>query len=283
MGFARARPIADEGAQMPIGDVTTTMTEQPSSDVVESFDRPGSPDYTGLAAMMFGPDMLAGVMPMQQRRDQANWDNVALGSFHEKNLPDQFVVPDAVKRGIDKAYDDSIKSGYYERGGNIVKNYGSGYSTRQGGDTYDDKKDEGTWAPNSKDVGVGQKLVGDYHSHAYRDGREGTFSEQDMAGMVDMDGRISMIRSGSKTFMLTKTREFDAMVKKTDDNDPEAANNKLNAMKKEMMTYYNAAVAKSKARSDAEKWEEAARATAAKYHLGYYQGTGTKLDRAGVK
>lgn len=282
MGFARPRR-SNEAVEVAVPHVTSTLVGEPSAEL-EPFDRPANaPDFTGLVDMMFGPDMFAGVMPMQQRRDEANWHNVGLGSFAEGNLPDQFVMPESVKRGIDKAYAESIKSGYYERGGNIVKNYGAGYSTRQGGDNYDDKKDEGSWGPDSKDVGIGQKLVGDYHSHAYRDGREGTFSEQDMAALVDMAGRISMIRSGSKTFLLTKTREFDAMVKQTEDSDPEEANLKINAMKGQMMRFYNAAVDRSKALSEEEKWEEAARATAAKYHLGYYQGTGTKLDRAGVK
>lgn len=275
--------MTTEGGGRPGSPNVTSDVEQPTDGVLESFERPGAPDVTGLGEMMFGPDMLAGAMPMQQRRDAANWDNVALGKFGEANLPSQFVIPDSVKRGIDKAYAESVKSGYYERGGNIVKNYGSGYSMRQGGVTYDDKDDEGTWAPNSKDVGFGQKLVGDYHSHAYRDGREGTFSEQDMAGMVDMDGRVAMIRSGDKTFMLTKTREFDELVAKTNDNDVEEENHRTNAMKGEMMTYYKSIIAKSKARSEAEKWEEAARATAARYHLGYYQGYGARLDRSGAR
>ncbi len=220
-------------------------------------------------------------MPMAQRRDQANWSQLATGSFGEQNLPSSFTLPDEVKKGVDVAYQRSIDSGFYERGGNIVKNWGSGHSVRHGGTTYDDVNDKNTWGPDEDDRGPGQKIVGDIHSHAYEDGIEGTFSDSDVAGMTDSVGRMSIARSGAQTFMLAKTREFDARVKAIeDDPDFESSHERMLELKRQMHDAYNTAFKAAKG-THAQKLEAAVRATSARFDLGYYKGAGAKLDRVG--
>ncbi len=205
---------------------------------------------------------------------------MAEGVIHERVAPGTVRLPDQVVKGLDEAWARSQKSGHEERGGNIVKTYWGGeYDFRHGGDK--DSTDKDSWMPDRKDKRTGQEFIGTYHTHDYAGEKHeypyGTFSDSDVANIADMEDRLKLVRSGDRTFMLSRTQEFDAMAKKYE-NDPEA----MAAFQMQIRDTYNAAYKKAlggDASRNPEALEAGVRAAAQKYHLLYYSGQGAMLRR----
>lgn len=252
--------------------------------------------------MLFGGRMQAdtGIDYKAQRArlpHDPNWSQMARGSFGEKYLPDEVQLPAAVAQGIDELYEASLKSGHYERGGNIVREYDGDYSVRPGGTNSDDvekkqqaeakKKgkekpitpDKNSWEPDRDDVGWTENFVGHVHTHAYPEpGVTGTFSGPDISGLVTSDEKVSMLKTGADTEMLTSSKEFEARLEALESDDFDEQHEATMALQLEMNQCWER-VFKATKGTHRERTEMATKALAKKYQLGYYSGQGRNLHR----
>jgi hypothetical protein len=171
---------------------------------------------------------------------------------------------------LDKAWSDSLTTPQeQEQGGNVVRTYGGEYKLRRGTDHTGNM-----FEPDPNDVGRTETLVGIAHTHPYRDeGQDhGTFSGQDLGNMVQEDQPLKVLRSGPFTYMIARTREFDAIVARYD-----KANTSFELQKQINATFDKAFDAK--AGDFPEKLEAGVLAVCAEYHLVYYEGQGANLRR----
>lgn len=210
------------------------------------------------------------------------WVSMAEGTIHEDHAPSAVQLPDGVVKGLDRAWDTSQAENHDERGGNIVKTYwGGNYQTRQGGDLRNSDND--TFEPKRTDELPGQKHIGTYHTHDSTHDKQPydtvTFSNSDVANMSTMEDRVKIVRSGKETYMLARTKEFEAMEKQVD-GDTERENEFHDEMHATYLAAYNAVLKGDPANFQAAS-EAGVQAAAAKYHLLYYKGQGARLQRVG--
>jgi hypothetical protein len=102
-----------------------------------------------------------------------------------------------------------------------------------------------------------------------------SFSDVDLVSIVDEDQPLNILRSGRQTYMIARTKEFDALINKN--NDPE----KLSELKLAMRDTYNAAfyAEKHTGAGQPSAVEAGVLAVCSKFHLAYYWGQGQDLDR----
>ncbi len=258
---------------------------------------PGTaPDYRDLAKMMFGetgpsvpakpaPPATAAASARSRLPFDPNWTQMARGRFGEANLPESVALPNDIENGLDHAYKDSLANHGYERGGNLTLTSCGGYQARPGGTNFDDKRNDTTWIPDSHDVGRGQELLGNYHTHVVpeTEGTKGSFSDTDVGGFVTSDEKISLLHSGDTNYLIAKTRESEAMFKaQTSDADPESQHVKEMEYSRDLQELWLETTAHTEGNWE-QKQEAANRAVAQHYHLGYYEGHGATLNRAPKK
>lgn len=192
-----------------------------------------------------------------------NFDKVS-GGVATKDAPDEFELPEAVVKGMQKAWDKSLPGGKsQEQGGIIVKNKDNSYGWKAG-----KAGDSGSFSPNYGDKGADETLVGSGHTHPYDKSEGGftdvSFSGQDIARLVYVEDPISVVQSGDMLFTIIRTTEFDARVKKLD----AAGKKKLfDEITKAWNDTYKATKGKVPERAEA-----ATKATCSKYGLSYYKG-----------
>lgn len=183
-------------------------------------------------------------------------------------------LPPEIVKELDDLWKRSTATNQ-EQGGNIVRTYGGAYDIRVGGHY----SDESTWDPNSDDVGVGQQYIGLAHTHPYQDFAHGTFSPDDLINVADYDQKISLVRSGPMTFMVARTKEFEAMLAQVEkEPDSRKLVERREAFKHQMREVFEAAFTAHKGPFP-EQLEAGVLAVCDRYHLIYYAGQGGALER----
>jgi hypothetical protein len=98
------------------------------------------------------------------------------------------------------------------------------------------------------------------------------FSDADLANLVTQSERVKVVRSGDALFMVSKTEEFEALVK---DKSP----TEKDAVKAAMKKTWNDAFAAAKGKF-IERVEAAVKAVCSKYHLVFYKGKNDHVTKA---
>jgi len=239
--------------------------------------KPASPQHadpatSSAAPAPVDPDLAKRIGP---RGMAAAWDQLAVATADERSTPAYVRLPANIVNELDRAWQDSL-AGKEEReqGGNLVRNMGGSYEIRRGAN-----EDKHMFDQDDNDVGWTQKLVAQVHTHPYRDEKEqvpeqfATFSEGDFDSLMRSDAHMSVLRSGPYTFMLSKTKQFQAMVDATNNDE-----NKLSALAQRMTDVYDKAFDATKG-SFSEKTEAGVLAVCQRFHLVYYSGQGSDLSR----
>jgi hypothetical protein len=176
---------------------------------------------------------------------------------------------------LEQAWQDSLKtSTAQEQGGNLVRNYGGSYEIRRMPNDNPNLFDQ-----DDNDVGRLQTLVGQVHTHPYREEKSrvpeqfASFSDGDFDSLMRSDAHLSVLRSGPYTFILAKTKQFNAMIDPMN-NDPAM----LNAFASRMTAAYNKAADATQG-TFSEKVEMGVLAVCQQFHLVYYEGQGGDLTR----
>ncbi len=198
----------------------------------------------------------------------ANFDRVAKHRMHVADAPKDVELPDAAQKGLQKEWEASRADGHKkEHGGNLVRNKDGSYAWRT---TVGPAKAD-TFIPDEDNVGKDQKLVGFGHTHGYASGAENvSFSDDDIADLVDESQPLNLLQSGKSQFMIARTAEFEAMLKDLDDEG--AAKLRANIAR----TWQAAFKGKEPM---PERAERATEATCRAFKLAYYRGQGGKLAR----
>lgn len=254
---------APSASDLAFGSVGTSAT-QPAPTVDSSTDRAGTRGARR-------PVVAEAPVPISERRKTAGFEQIARSYIQAQGAPDQVKLPASLVKALEQAWRDSLQPDRdREQGGNVVRSYGGDYKLRRGKGDSDDM-----YEPNPNDVGITETLVGTAHTHPYRkEGQEyGTFSGQDLGNMVNEHESFKLVRSGPYTFMMTRTREFDALVKQYEKRGEELE------LSKQITQTFDAAYAASK-RPFPEKLEAGVLAVCARYNLVYYSGQGAELTRA---
>ncbi len=184
------------------------------------------------------------------------------GGVSEATAPEILAIPLALDVAMDAAWS---------------KSFPKGKSQEQGGVLVTDKKGEyvfhpgkagtsGTFTPNRGDIKKNEKLVSIAHTHPYDKSEGGftdvSFSGQDIALMVKHSEKMSFVRSGDHDFLIARTVEFDALVKKAKSKD---------ALFKEVRKHWTD-LYKAGTGTLTDRARAATRATCLKYHLLLYEG-----------
>jgi len=210
-----------------------------------------------------------------ERRKTAGWDQLATATPDERATPEHIRLPPNIVQALETAWQDSLKTKKEtEQGGNLVHRYRGGYEVRR-----KPNDNPGEFDQDDKDVGLGQTLVGQVHTHPYREERDkvpeqfASFSDGDFDSLMRSDAHLSLLRSGPYTFMVAKTKQFEAMVDRLDNQEA-----KLFELAHQMTTVYDKAVDATKS-SFSEKIEAGVMAVCEQFHLVYYEGQGGELSR----
>ena len=189
--------------------------------------------------------------------------------------PESMELPKELTDGMQAAWDASFPGGKsQEQGGILVKTAQGKYEWRAG-----KAGDSGSFTPNTGDLKSGETLIAVGHTHPY-DASEGSttgvaHSGGDIATMIYYDNPIEIVQSGPKTFVVTRTKEFQALVSKAD------TPLKKKALHDEIDAAWNTAFAK--AQGDGVDFvpavEAAVAAVCEKYQLVFYEGAAGKLAR----
>lgn len=213
---------------------------------------------------------------VRKMRAVAGWNQLATAVPNESMTPEHVRIPDNLVQAIDRAWQETIAaSPEQEKGGNIVKNGGSGYDVRR----YDGDANGETFQPSDNDVGWRQNLVGMVHTHPYGEYKQqvpegyASFSEQDFDAFMRSDAHLSVLRSGPFTFMLSKTKQFEELVAATNNDE-----SKLKALGTGMYAAYDEVFDRMKGKFS-ERVEAGILAVCRKFHLVYYEGQGGDLTR----
>ncbi len=206
------------------------------------------------------------------------WVGLAQGSISEAAAPRTVRLPDEVDKDLGTAWNRTVADGN-EHGGNIVRTYGGKYDVRHNG-----SGDPNTFYGDDDDVGIGQDYVGNIHTHP--GAKPETFSDDDIANMADHGRSVSVMRAAeNQTYMLARTKEFDAMVANVEkEKDGEKLMEDRAAFRAQMKGTYEAAyqrALKKDPKDHAAAVEAGTQAAASKYHLAYYSGKGANLNRVG--
>lgn len=125
--------------------------------------------------------------------------------------------------------------------------------------------------------------MGTYHTHPLDSTQAGktldddsTFSETDIANMMDPGKRVSLLRAGKNTHMLARTKEFEKLM--SDYKNPEDMSTDITNVYNQV---YDRVLAGDR-KNHTKALEAAVRATTATFHLAYDSGQGANLTRAGA-
>lgn len=187
---------------------------------------------------------------------------LAKGGVSEKTAPEILAIPLALDLAMDTAWSKSFPKGKsQEQGGVLVTDKQGEYVFHPGkpGTT-------GSFKVNRGDVKKGEKLVSIAHTHPYDKSEGGftdvSFSGQDIALMAKHNEKMSFVRSGDHDFLIARTTEFDALVKKA-----KSKQDLFKEIRKHWTDLYKAAKG-----TLPENARAATRATCLKYHLLLYEG-----------
>ncbi|NVB78895.1 MAG: hypothetical protein HOV81_10905 [Kofleriaceae bacterium] len=208
------------------------------------------------------------------RSKMAAFDQIAVSHTPEASAPSHIRLPPTLVRTLDQLWAETQATNK-EQGGNLVRTYGGKYEFKR---THSSEDNEDSYEPDTKNVGRLDSHVGIVHTHPLDDKRPDgvTFGAVDIVGLVDEDQPLNILRSGINTYVISRTKEFDALVEKTN-NDPE----KLSELRMSMHTTYTAAfqAEKDAGGGPASCVEKGLIAMCRKFHLIYYWGQGQDLHR----
>lgn len=222
-------------------------------------------------ALLRSPTRVAeAAVPMDRRRKVAGFEQIARGHLREAGAPEVIELPASLVDALERAWQAS-DANQQETGGNVVRTYGGKYKLRRGepgtGDMFE---------PDDRDVGWTETRIGTAHTHPYRkEGYDhGTFSSADLVNIVDESEPLKFLRSGSLTYVIARTKEFDALVKRHDQEQT------LDDLKRAMARSYDD-VFDAAPGAFPDKLEASVSAVCNRFHLVYYEGRGAELRRVG--
>lgn len=188
---------------------------------------------------------------------------LSAGGVSEATAPVVVTIPLVLDTGMDTAWSKSFPKGKsQEQGGVLVTDKAGEYVFKAG-----KPGKSGSFDVNRGDVKKGETLVSIAHTHPY-DASEGgftdvSFSGQDIGLMALNKEKMSFVRSGDGDFLMARTTEFDALVKKA-----KSKNALFLEIRKHWTGLYKTGTGDLKAKARA-----ATRATCLKYHLLLYEGS----------
>jgi hypothetical protein len=217
--------------------------------------------------------------PQQQamlaRRKIAGWDQLATAAPDERATPSIITLPPNIVEALEKTWQDTLATKTaHEQGGNLVHKYRGGYEIRRR-----PNEDAGQFDQEDSDVGWLDTLVAQVHTHPYREEKAqvpeqfASFSDGDFDSLLRSDAHLSVLRSGVYTFVLAKTKQFNALVEPMNNEE-----DKLFAFAMRMKATYDAA-AQATPGTLTEQVEAGVLAVCAAFHLVYYEGQGGELQR----
>jgi len=265
-------------AQLAIATASTHSLPRPAPPAVEQSEpiKPAQNPHplsspTNRAAPTVDPDRAKHI----ERGKTAAWEQLARGTPDERSTPENIRLPPNIVQALEKAWQDTLKSKVaYEQGGNLVRNYGGSYELRR-----QSNDNPHMFEQDDNDIGRLQTLVAQVHTHPYREEKAqvpeqfASFSDGDFNSLMRSDAHLSILRSGPYTFILAKTKQFNAMVDRL--NNDEA---KLSAFAARMTAAYDKAAAATQG-SFSVKVEAGVMAVCEQFHLVYYEGQGGDLTR----
>jgi hypothetical protein len=220
--------------------------------------------------------------PMQQIRcmgraknkaniSKTDFDKVAAGNLKKGDAPKKLTIPKEFAEGMKKAWGKSFPGGKsQEQGGILVKNKDGSYEWKAG-----KAGTSGTFSINYGDQDADEALVASAHTHPYDKSEGGytdvSFSGADLANLVSLKENLKMVQSGDGIFVVSRTQEFDAMVKKRNKSEKQK-------LKSEMKKTWNDSFKGAKGKLQ-QRVEVAVKAVCSKYHLVYYKGKGGKVTK----
>ncbi|MBL0219586.1 MAG: hypothetical protein IPQ07_37685 [Myxococcales bacterium] len=269
---AKQHQLAEQGAPAT-ALATPAGTQAPAPYII-----PPGPSPTASEQAYGGPlyDQQPGATARAETKanPRAEFDRLAGGNVHFDKAPDEITLPQAAQKGLQQEWDASKQGtpGAQEHGGNLVRNHDgkSNYAWRSGKPGNDQM-----YSPDYDDVGKGQKLVGVGHTHPYKNGKENvSFSGEDISSVVDESQPINLLQSGKTQYVIARTAEFEASLKKLDDDAKERLKHSIEG------TWYAAFGPDGAALPDGayqQRVERAVRVTCATFDLAYYSGQGGTL------
>jgi hypothetical protein len=218
-----------------------------------------------------GPIRVDSDQGVSDRSKVAGWDQVAAGVAREQSMPSHVRLPKSLVRELDRLWNETVRKDK-EHGGNVVGGRDS-YEFRQ---THDKHDNQDTYNPDLSNVD-GDHHVAIVHTHPTDNDSPDYvgFSDVDLAALVDEEQPLNILRSGTQTYMVARTKEFEALIDKN--NDPE----KLAELKIAIHQTYKAAYGAEKSAGSGEpsRVEAGVLAVCRKFHLIYYWGQGQDLHR----
>ncbi|MBW1880819.1 MAG: hypothetical protein JRJ84_20890 [Deltaproteobacteria bacterium] len=204
---------------------------------------------------------------------RARWafDQVAAGNASVQSPDDVLVLPPELVQGVQAAWDASLPAGRaQEQGGIFVRNSDGSYEWERGA-----PGSAGAFTPNHADVADDETLVGVGHTHPYAAHEGGhtdvSFSGGDIGAMATDPDNLQVVQSGESRFLVSRTAEFDALLAGLDDA------GRL-VLRREIEDFWDRQYTGAPGTLP-EAAEIATRATCERYHLLYYRGRGSALDR----
>ncbi len=187
---------------------------------------------------------------------------LAKGGVGEATAPEIVAIPLSLDVAMDTAWSKSFPKGKsQEQGGVLVTDKQGDYVFHPG-----KAGTSGAFTPNRGSVKKNEKLVSIAHTHPYDKSEGGftdvSFSGQDIALMAISPEKMSFVRSGDHDFLIARTTEFDALVKKAKNKDK---------LFKEIRKHWTD-LFKGGTGSLPERARAATRATCLNYHLLLYEG-----------
>ena len=215
---------------------------------------------------------------------KAGWEQIARAPTRADRAPSEVMLPDSVEKALEKAWQDSIAGGQTtEQGGNLVRTYGGRYELRRQAVEAKPGYTEGTFEPDERDIGWWDTLTAIVHTHPYNEPDSktkgidhGTFSGQDLASIIDEEQPLNLLRSGPYTYAISRTKEFNALVKFHENADTK------DQLTNAMLKNFDEAFGLDEG-DFAAKLEAGVVAVCKKFHLNYYRGQGRNLKLVGSK
>ncbi len=218
-------------------------------------------------AIMVAPDHAT------DRAKIAGFDQVANSHTRVAAAPSHVRLPKSLVSELDGMWAES-QATHREQGGNLVRTYGGNYELNR---THDPSDDGNTYNPDTSNVGWLDRHAAIVHTHPLGPSEPDhvSFSNVDLEDLVDEDQPLNILRSGRQTYMVARTKEFDALIDKN--NDPQ----QLFELKRAMRDVYDGAYQAEKRAGGSHPTavEKGVIAVCRTFHLIYYWGQGQDLHR----